>query len=508
MSSNLPLPQILVIFGASGDLSHRKLIPALFSLHVQQLLPPNFMVLGVGRTAFSDDQYRAEMRRSLYRFVPASPDEDVRERDCFVQRLTYLTLRTEDGADYACLRSRLEALQNEFHIPPNVVYYLSTPPELSRQIPGFLAGQELHREENGFKRIVIEKPFGTDMASALELNTLLKSNFREHQIYRIDHYLGKETVQNVMVLRFANEMFNSVWNYRYVDYVEITAAESIGVEKRAGYFDHSGLIRDMIQNHLLQVLAIVAMDPPQRFNADCVRAETMKVFRSIRPLTPAQMESDVVLGQYTASKIRGEATPAYRDEPGVAPDSRTETYAAIKLFLDHTNWYNVPFYLRAGKRLPTRVTEVVLHFKRSPHPIFGAVEGVEHNKLVIRIQPDEGILVKFGFKDPGNGFQVKNVNMNFHYSDLANTRVPDSYERLLLDCMQGDSTLFAHGDAVEACWKFIDPILQYKDISGRIFGYPAGTWGPKESDALMEKDQRSWRYPCKNLADDGEFCEL
>jgi glucose-6-phosphate 1-dehydrogenase len=506
--SSEPLPQILVIFGASGDLSHRKLIPALFSLHAQRLLPSRFVVLGVGRTDFSDEGYRAEMRRSLDKFVAPTDGENQVERDAFIQRLHYLTLRTEDGADYGKLSRRLHALRTDLDIAANVIFYLSTPPELSRLIPGFLAAQNLHDEDDGFKRIVVEKPFGRDLSSARELNALLKSHYREHQIYRIDHYLGKETVQNVVVLRFANEIFSSVWNYRYVDYVEITAAESLGVEKRAGYFDQSGLIRDMIQNHLLQVLAMVAMDPPQRFNADCVRSETMKVFRSLRALSADDLEHSVVLGQYTASKIRGAAIPAYRDEVGVPPESRTETFAAIKLYLDHTNWYNVPFYLRAGKRMPTRVTEVVLHFKRSPHPIFGAVPGVEHNKLIIRIQPDEGIVFKFGFKEPGNIFQVKNVNMNFHYKDLANTRVPDSYERLLLDAMQGDSTLFAHGDAVEACWNFIDPILKHQESSGRIFGYPAGSWGPKEADAMMERDGRSWRYPCKNLTDDGDFCEL
>lgn len=502
MSNASLTSQILVIFGASGDLAHRKLLPALFSLFQQGLLPPSFAIMGVGRTELETETYRQELRDSLW----AGEATDFLES--FLDCLYYTHIQTDQESDYAVLAQRIQKLGSDLSIPPNYVFYLSTPPELSLLIPGFLAAQGLNSEEDGFKRIVVEKPFGRDGNSARQMNERLRRDYQEHQIYRIDHYLAKETVQNVVVLRFANELFNAVWNYRYVDYVEITASESLGVEKRAGYFDQSGIVRDMIQNHLLQVLAMVAMDPPQRFNAECVRAETQKVFRSLRPLTSEELETHVVFGQYTASTVRGKSIAAYREEAGVPSDSRTETFAAIKLYLDHTNWYNVPFYLRAGKRLPTRVTEVVLHFKRSPHPVFGAVPGVDHNKLVIRIQPDEGILVKFGFKEPGNRFQVKNVNMDFHYSDLANVRVADSYERLLLDSMLGDSTLFAHGDAVEACWDFIDPILKYQAQSGRIFGYPAGSWGPKEADALMENDQRSWRYPCKNLSEDGEFCEL
>ncbi len=508
MSATVPSPQILVIFGASGDLARRKLFPALFSLHVQQLLPRPFVMLGVGRTPFTDAQFRDEMRNALNAFVPASAGEHPQERLCFLHCFSYLQLETGDGSDYARLAERLRALQASLTIPANVVFYLSTPPELSRRIPAFLAEQRLNDESDGFKRIVIEKPFGHDGASARALHDLLHRNFAERQLYRIDHYLGKETVQNLVVLRFANVLFDAVWDYRYVDAVEITAAENLGVEKRAGYFDSSGIVRDMLQNHLLQVLAMTAMDPPQQFDAACVHAETLKVLRGLRPLTPEALARDVVFGQYTASRIRGAEVPAYRDEPGVPPGSRTETYAAVKLFLNHSRWYNVPFYLRAGKRLPTRVTEVVLHFKRSPHPVFGAVPSALPNKLVIRIQPDEGILMTFGMKEPGAGFQIKNVNMNFHYKDLSDAAVPEAYERLLLDCMHGDATLYASGETVEACWAFIDPILDYKESSGRVFGYPAGSWGPVEAEALLTCDGRAWRYPCKTLTDDGAFCEL
>lgn len=508
MSATVPVPQLLVIFGASGDLARRKLFPALFSLHRQHLLPRPFMMLGVGRTAFTDDQFRDEMRASLDRFVPVGADEHPQERLCFVQCFTYLTLNTGDGAEYVHLADRLREIQTRLNSGGNVVFYLSTPPDLSRRIPSFLAEHGLHDESDGFKRLVIEKPFGHDGASARELHEILRRWFDAHQIFRIDHYLGKETVQNLVVLRFANVLFDAVWDYRYVDAVEITASESLGVEHRAGYFDHSGIVRDMIQNHLLHVLAMTAMDPPQQFDADCVHAETLKVLRGLRSFTQDELARHVVFGQYTASRIGGETVAAYRDEPGVASGSRTETYAAIKLFINHSRWYNVPFYLRAGKRLPTRVTEVVLHFKRSPHPVFGSVPGALPNTLIIRIQPDEGVLMTFGMKEPGAGFRVKNVNMNFHYRDIAATEVSDAYERLLLDCMNGDATLYASGDAVEACWAFIDPILDYHAQSARVFDYPAGTWGPAEAEALLAGDGRVWRYPCKNLATGDAFCEL
>jgi glucose-6-phosphate 1-dehydrogenase len=508
MSATIPVPHVLVIFGASGDLARRKLFPALFSLHRQHLLPLPFVMLGVGRTPFTDEQFRDEMRACLDRFVPVRADEHPQERLCFVQCFSYLTLSTGNGADYGRLAERLRDIQTLRNLPANVVFYLSTPPDLSRRIPGFLAENGLHDEADGFKRLIIEKPFGHDGASARELHDTLRRRFSDHQIFRIDHYLGKETVQNLVVLRFANVLFDAVWDYRYVDAVEITASESLGVENRAGYFDGIGIVRDMIQNHLLHVLAMTAMDPPQQFDAACVHAETLKVLRGLRPLTRDEMARDVVFGQYTASRIGGEAVAAYRDEPGVAPGSRTETYAAIKLFINHSRWHNVPFYVRAGKRLPTRVTEVVLHFKRSPHSVFGAVPGALPNKLVIRIQPDEGVLMTFGMKEPGAGFQVKNVNMTFHYKDLAATAIPDAYERLLLDCMNGDATLYASGDAVEACWAFIDPILRHHAQSGRLFEYPAGTWGPAEAEALIARDGRAWRYPCKTLSDDGAICEL
>lgn len=503
-------PQILVIFGASGDLAHRKLVPALYSLHAQGSLPVPFAILGVGRTPLDDASFRHEMSGALAKFAHAGPGHSHAAHDtAFLAKLHYLSLDTKDPAEYGRLATRIAELSKELQIPANVVFYLAVPPELSESIPQWLAEQNLNQEVDGFKRIVVEKPFGRDYESARALNASLLARWKESQVYRIDHYLGKETVQNLLVFRFSNEIFDSLWNHRYVDYVEITAAENIGVENRAGYFERSGIVRDMVQNHLLQVLAMIAMDPPLNFDAACVRSETMKVFKSLRPWDAQSLAENVVFGQYTSSHIKGQKVPAYRQEKGVTPDSRTETFAALKVFVDHHRWYNVPFYLRTGKRLPTRVSEVVIHFKKTPHPAFGVRgDNVGQNQLVIRIQPDEGILLKVGLKEPGSGFHVKTVNMDFHYSNLADTHVPESYERLLLDAMQGDATLYALGDAVETCWKFIDPVLQFKDNGAKLYGYPAGSWGPVEADTLMQRDQRQWRYPCKNLSNDGETCEL
>lgn len=493
--------QILVIFGASGDLAQRKLLPALCSLYEHKNLPEKFAILGVSRTAKSDASWRAEIKAEM---------ADKPAIDAFNQQVFYQTLDTANTLDYSKLADRLKELQEAMGIPANVVFYLAVPPQLLATIPCNLAAQNLHDQSAGFKRLVLEKPFGSDLASAQKLNRDLLKHWEESQIYRIDHYLGKETVQNLLVFRFANEIFDAMWNHRFVDYVEITAAESLGVENRAGYFDASGATRDMLQNHLLQVLAMVAMDPPVSFNAESVRHETMKVFKSLRPFTPSDLENNVVFGQYLESKIKGQKVSAYRDENGVPTDSRTETFVALKAYIDHHRWYNVPFYLRTGKRLPTRVSEVVIHFKRTPHPAFGVNSSSPsgNNQLVIRIQPDEGILLKVGLKEPGAGFKVKTVNMDFHYKDLSNTRVPDSYERLLLDAMQGDATLYALGAAVEACWEYIDPVLQFKEKDAKIWGYNAGTWGPLMADELMAKDGRSWRFPCKSLTSDGETCEL
>jgi len=369
-----------------------------------------------------------------------------------------------------------------------------------------------NNNEEPWTRIILEKPFGHDLDSALKLNKKVSRYFPEKQIYRIDHYLGKESVQNILVTRFANGIFEPLWNRNYIDHVEITSSESIGIENRGGYYDNSGALRDMIQNHLLQLLGYIAMEPPSLFDSKSIRDESLKVFQSLRPIKKEEVNNSVIRGQYTSSMIRGKAVPGYREEKGVLSESRTETYVAMKFFIDNWRWGGVPFYIRTGKRLPTRVTELVIHFKPTPHSLFKRKTDMNqaYNMLVIRIQPDEGILIKFGMKVPGAGFKVQNVNMDFHYTDLTDTNLLKAYEKLLLDCMLGDSTLFIRADAVEACWRFIQPILDEWEENPeiKVYGYPAGTWGPECADDLITGKDFNWRYPCKNLNDDGNYCEL
>lgn len=510
----------LVIFGASGDLTKRKLMPSIYACFHNKLLPEGFVVLGVGRTALDDASFRDKMRNELLSSIPKERLDETTLND-FVKLLNYQSLNPENPEDYNKLTLKLQEVSTDHSTTGNCIFYLATPPELHSVIPTNLALLGLNREElnredglnrkyGGWKRLIVEKPFGRDLKSAQELNKELLKSFNEAQVYRIDHFLGKETVQNILVFRFANEILSDLWNYRHIDYVEITTAEFLGVEKRGAYYDQAGAVRDMVQNHLLQVLATVAMEPPLSFDGDSMRYEALKVFKSLRRIRDDEMQKHVVFGQYTASTLHGEKIPGYREEEGIAPDSRTDTFAALKLFIDNSRWYGVPFYLRVGKRLPTRVSEVVVHFKKALHPAFRACEEMmgEQNELILRIQPDEGILWKIGMKMPGPGFKLKTVGMDFHYSELVDSYIPEAYERLLLDCMKGDRTLYAGSEEVEECWEFVDPYLQYKEREGRVFGYPAGTWGPKEAEELMQRDGRVWRYPCKNLAHDGEYCEL
>ncbi|MFV0521051.1 MAG: glucose-6-phosphate dehydrogenase [Mangrovibacterium sp.] len=491
--------QVLIIFGASGDLTKRKLIPALYELYKQGLLPKPFAVLGVSRTTMTDEQFRQYVVEFL-------PDADVN----FLNLLFYQQLQTDDKYDYPILHDKLNILTKEYKIAENYIFYLSTPPRLYRIIPEALAFVDLNGQIDGFRRVIVEKPFGVNLASAKELNTQLLSYFEEKQIYRIDHYLGKETVQNMLVTRFGNGIFEPIWNHNFIERIEITSSESLGVEKRGGYYDHSGAMRDMVQNHLLQLVGMVAMEPPVVINADAIRNEVLKVFQSFRPFTKEAVINHVVRGQYTRSSIKGEEVRAYREEHGVVADSRTETFFAMKFFIDNWRWGGVPFYIRTGKQMPTRVTEVVIHFKQTPHHLFGEqLDKMSYsNQLIIRIQPDEGILLKMGMKIPGAGFRMQRADMSFRYDELTEQHLPTAYERLLLDCMQGDATLYARGDTVIKAWEFVQPILDEwaanSDIP--IYGYPAGTWGPNVSDRLIENGK--WRYPCKNLVDDGKYCEL
>jgi glucose-6-phosphate 1-dehydrogenase len=499
---------IFVIFGASGDLTKRKLIPAIYSLYVQKLLPRNFALLGVSRTKLKDDAFRDKMKTALGEFREI---DDHSLEDDFLKCVYYQSINTEEESEFEILKKRIVELRNVHGISGNTIFYLSTPPNMYSVIPRNLTAFGLNKEDDGWKRLIIEKPFGYDLETAEKLRQDIMASWNENQIYRIDHYLGKETVQNLLVTRFSNGIFEPLWNRNFIHHVEVTSAESLGVEDRGGYYESSGALRDMVQNHLLQVAALTAMEPPSSLDPDSIRNEILKVIQSFRPIKQEEVRNIAIRGQYLSSKVKGESLPGYREEKGVAKHSITETYAALKFYIDNWRWGGIPFYIRTGKRLPTRVSEVVIHFKQTPHFLFkknGSPNS--HNQLVIRIQPDEGILLKFGMKIPGQGFDVQTVNMDFHYSDLSVGRIPTAYERLIHDAMKGDSTLFSRTGEVMALWKFLTPVIDAwkneKDIP--LYGYPSGTWGPDRADDLIDDPNMTWRYPCKNLTDDGLYCEL
>ncbi len=510
MNMEKPDNLILVIFGATGDLTSRKLIPAIYSLKEQNLLPERFALIGCGRTEITPDVFRQMMEEAILEYT----EEEIKSREKitrFAANFSYKRIAYDNPDDYRDLRKIISETGSALEIGDNLIFYMATPPSLYEVIATNISSAGLTEQKSGFRRIIIEKPFGYDLQSGRKLNDTLHGLISEDQIFRIDHYLGKETVQNLMVTRFANGIFEPLWNRNYIHRVEITSAESIGVEDRGSYYDSSGALRDMVQNHLLQMVGLTAMEPPSSLDADAIRNEVLKVFQSLQPIKESEVPNQVIRGQYTGSKIRGECVTGYRYEKNVNTRSRTETYVAMKFFINNWRWGGVPFYIRTGKRLPTRVTEVVIHFKQTPHHLFQRVVGkLSGNQLIIRIQPDEGILLKFDMKEPGSGFNVKNVNMDFHYKDLADVRVPSAYERLLFDVMIGDSTLFSRDDEVETAWKFIEPIqLAWKNNPGiKIYGYPAGTWGPEISNSLIEEEDLSWRYPCKNMADEELYCEL
>jgi glucose-6-phosphate 1-dehydrogenase len=504
---------ILIIFGASGDLTSRKLIPALCDLENRNLLPKNFAVLGVGRTEMDDIQFQSKMKDGLQKYLPETPCSYKDINAGFLNKLHYISIDTFNFEDYGRLIKRLIEIDEHYESQGNYLFYLATPPNMYEIIINNLGQLGIQKPSSeSWRRIIIEKPFGYSLETAKLLNHNILKVFEEDQIYRIDHYLGKESVQNILVTRFSNGIFEPLWNRNYIERIEITSAESIGVENRGGYYDSAGAMRDMIQNHLLQLVGLIAMEPPAISDARSIRNETLKVFQALRPLKQSDIENNVIRGQYTGSTIKGEKRIGYREEKNVSPDSKTETYVALKFYIDNWRWKGVPFYIRTGKSLPIRVTEVVIHFKPSPHILFTKDSGNNpgSNQLVMRIQPDEGILLKFGMKVPGAGFNVQEVGMDFHYSDLSDIKLPDAYARLLLDCIHGDATLFSRGDAVEATWQFIDPILNYwkENQDSKLYGYPSGTWGPENADQLIEGENDTWRYPCKNLTADSSYCEL
>ncbi|MBI1745917.1 MAG: glucose-6-phosphate dehydrogenase [Acidobacteria bacterium] len=492
-----PEPCTVVIFGSSGDLTKRKLIPALYNLALERLLPSGFSVIGFARTEMSHEAFRQKMREAVDTFSRTRPVQAA-AWESFAQGLYYLPADFRAPESYSKLRDLLAALDRDRGACCNRVFYLAVPPSAYMEIIRRLGSAGLAQSgAHGWTRIIIEKPFGRDLETARELNREVSQVFREDQVYRIDHYVGKETVQNIFVFRFANGIFEPIWNRGYIDHVQITAAENLGVEGRGAYYEEAGVIRDMIQNHMLQLLCLVAMEAPSAFDADAVRDEKVKVLRTIRPIAPDDVDRYAVRGQYGKGWLAGEPALGYRLEKGVKPDSTTETYAVVKLLIDNWRWADVPFYLRSGKALPKRVTEIAIQFKPAPHRLFrqAASDPLEPNVLALRIQPDEGISLTFGTKLPSPILRIRPVNMDFRYWTSFGSEPPEAYERLLLDGLLGDSTLFARRDWVETAWALITPILEaWKRTSAPEFpNYEAGTWSPKQADEFIEKDGRRWR---------------
>lgn len=487
-------PCAVVLFGASGDLAKRKVIPAMYDLAVHNALGPRYAIVGFSRTAMNDETFRTTLGEAAKSMSEVGPIDPQKWSD-FASNLHYHTGDYGDAKAYAALAKQLVDLDAEKKLGGNRLFYLSTPPEVYPDIVEQLgrAGLAKPSSPNSWVRIIIEKPFGRDLTSAKELNEIVLNVFEEKQVYRIDHYLGKDTVQNLLVLRFGNGIFEPLWNRNYVDHVQITAAETLGVERRGGFYETTGALRDMIQSHVLQLTSLVAVEPPASFDATAVRNEKLKVLQSIRPFNLEMVAQSVVRGQYAPGKIGDKQSPGYREEPAVNPKSRTETFVAARLLIDNWRWAGVPFYLRTGKRLPKRTTEIVIQFRRAPHIVFRERE-VEPNRLILNIQPDEGISVSFGAKRPGTDMAIGNVTMNFSYREGFGEASRSAYATLVNDCLRGDPTLFDRGDSVEAAWALLDPILDVWSAakSASVPQYPAGSWGPRESDQLLERDGRQW----------------
>jgi glucose-6-phosphate 1-dehydrogenase len=489
-------PCIMVIFGAAGDLTGRKLIPALYNLARANLLSRDFAVVGVARAPMSKEDFRKKIFEDVKNFCTKAVDDELWE--WFVGRFYYFQADFNDDTLYGRLKEFLAKIDREHSTHQNFFFYMATAPNYFGPVVEKLAANGLMNQSDGYwRRVVIEKPFGHDLESAKALNQKLLSVADEKQIYRIDHYLGKETVQNILAFRFANGIFEPIWNRRYIDHVQISVAETVGVEQRGGYFDRAGSLRDMVPNHIMQLISLTAMEPPISFDANAVRDEQAKILHAIQPMSDEDVLGRTVRGQYGEGTEDGERVPAYRSEPGVPPDSRTETFVAIKVSIDNWRWADVPFYLRTGKRLPVRNTHIVIQFRRAPFVLFRdtPVEHLMPNQLVLHIQPEEGISLRFAAKVPGPVMRLGTVDMNFEYQEYFGRQPSTGYERLLHDCMIGDQTLFQRADMVEAGWCVVNPVLEiWKALPPRNFpNYPAGTWGPKEADELLERDGRRWR---------------
>jgi glucose-6-phosphate 1-dehydrogenase len=485
-------PSVLVIFGASGDLTSRKLMPALAELIDRGFLPPEFSVVGVARTEMTDDDFRSRMAAAVEN-APASWIEATK-------RFRYVTGEYTADSTFAQLTEIINELEVSLGGVCNRLYYFAAPPSTFPVLINSLGRASLNKPttEGGFVRVIIEKPYGRDAATARELDETVHAVFDESQVYRIDHYLGKETVQNLLALRFANAIFEPLWNRQYLDHVEVTVSESIGVGHRGGFYEEAGALRDIVQNHVMQVLALILMEPPATMDANGIRDEKVKALRSVVTITEQQLESRVVRAQYDEGLSEGEKAKAYRSEEGVSPSSHTETYVAMRLTVDNWRWAGVPIYVRTGKRLPKRVTEVVMHFRPAPHLAFAQkmAKKLEPNSLIVRIQPDSGISLRFGAKVPGQAFVVRTTSMDFDYDEQFTEEDLDGYERLLLDALLGDQTLFIRSDEVAEAWRIVMPLLTaFADPEYPLSRYAAGTWGPAEADALLQHDGRKWRQP-------------
>jgi glucose-6-phosphate 1-dehydrogenase len=486
---------VIVIFGANGDLTKRKLLPALYRLAYDRRLAAGFAIVGISRTPMSDDAFREKMRESVDQFSEDTKLDPAVWSD-FARGLHYVAGDISDPGLYSRLGTKLGEIEAAAHTGGNVLFYLSTQPGQYAPIAHGIGAAGLGKG-NGWRRLVVEKPFGHDLASAAQLSDQLHEVFDESDVYRIDHYLGKETVQNILAFRFGNGIFEPLWNRRYVDHVQITGAESIGVEDRAGYYDHAGALADMIQNHLLQVMATIAMEPSASFRAASVRDERSKLLRSIRAMGPDEVLKNAVPGQYGPARIGGQDVPGYRQEKDVKPDSQTNTYAAVTFFVDNWRWAGVPFYVRTGKRLPKRVSEIAIQFKSAPLHLFNSDGGEDApNLLILRIQPEEGISLKFLSKRPGSGMTLRPVSMDFNYGSSFGERSPSAYETLLLDAIMGDPTLYTRQDMVEASWSVVEPIQNvWRQTKFDFPNYPAGTWGPAAADEMLARREHVWRKP-------------
>ncbi len=495
-SGTVAPPCTMVIFGAAGDLTKRKLIPALYNLAREKLLPDDFAMLGIARAELDTATFRKQIAAEISGFVPGTFDPKLWA--WLESRIYYMSGGFAEASTFQRMAAELATIEAKHHTRGNLLFYLATAPDFFAPITKSLRDAGLTGEAEGkWRRVIVEKPFGRDLASAKSLNLALQSVLTEKQIYRIDHYLGKETVQNILVFRFANGIFEPIWNRRYVDHVQITVAETLGVEKRGGYYDGAGCLRDMVPNHIFQLISLVGMEPPISFEADAVRDEQSKVLRAIRPMAPEDVLSNTVRGQYGAGGISGRQLANYRSEPGVDPNSHTETYVAMKLGIDSWRWNGVPFYLRVGKALSARTTEITIKFRRPPLVLFRNtnIEELAPNQLVISVQPKEGISLSFGAKIPGATLKVGGVDMDFDYSKHFGSMPATGYERLTYDAMLGDQTLFQRADMVEAGWSVVAPVLDvWQALPPRGFpNYPAGSWGPRDADVLLERDGRAWR---------------